>query len=138
MNPVQVSNSIPLAQGNFAFAPTLETQPESSNGNGHGHANGKGCPIVHLRRFQHFSWCGRDLDFFLNVISTHKPGVVTCKTCVGARKKLLTLRKKARAWEREHSPQPAAVVNKARTGLVSVETALQLAADHHVMTETHR
>jgi hypothetical protein len=42
----------------------------------------------------------------------------------------LTIRKKARAWEKEHSPQPAVVVKRPeRSGLVSVETALQLAAE---------
>jgi hypothetical protein len=121
-------NSNPLASQDNKFA-----GGQSANGNG---ANGKHVPVTHHRRYQHFSWCGRDLDFFLNVISTHKPGAVTCKTCVGARKKLLTLRKKARAWEREHTSQ--ALVVKARTGLVSVEAALQQAArQHHAVTERH-
>jgi hypothetical protein len=98
-----------------------------SNGNGHRP------PIIHQRRFAHFSWCGRDLDFYLNAIASAKPSQVTCKTCVRARGRLLALKAKARAWEREHAescPRPV--------GLVSVEDALQEAArQHYAVTERH-
>jgi len=105
---------------------SIGAQSATPTHNGNGHSPRP--PIVHLRRFAHFAWCGRDLDFYANAISSQKPSFATCKVCTGARDKLLTIRKKARAYDREHTAPPLVVVIKQRSGLVSVETALQLAA----------
>jgi hypothetical protein len=104
-----------MQNNNLVFSNVKPGQPEASgaNGNGNSHTNGSTGgngndyprrPVIHLRRFQHYAWCGRDLDFFVNLISTQKPSVVTCKVCVQARRKLLTLRKKARAFDRLLQP----------------------------------
>jgi hypothetical protein len=127
---IEMNTSKALSINSLSAQANNSTVEPASNGNGNGHGNGNRAPIVHLRRFAHYTWCGKDLDFHANAISSHKPSFVTCKVCAGARKKLLMLRKKAHAWEREHSPQPAVIVKRPeRSGLVSVETALQLAAE---------
>jgi hypothetical protein len=85
---------------------SIGAQSATPTHNGKGHSPRP--PIIHLRRFAHFSWCGKDLDFYANAIA---------------------IRKKARAYDREHTAPPSVVVIKQRSGLVSVETALQLAAE---------
>jgi hypothetical protein len=75
-------------------AESPETQPLHATGNGHRK------PIIHLRRYQHHSFCGVDLSFCCNTISSHRASDVTCPVCDRARKKLLLTQRKARAFDR--------------------------------------
>jgi hypothetical protein len=111
----------------------------SSNGNGrNGHSQKL---IIHLRRFAHFSACGRDVDFFRGVKVTTKLGEVTCRTCLKSHEKIAGIRRDARAWRRVHKPaQPAVVVKQPAdirpSGLVEIETAFQLAAERAERRQT--
>ena len=114
-------------------APPQANFPSSCRNGGNGHSQR---PVIHLRKYAHFSLCGKDLDFFANAISSEKPRFVTCKTCAKARGKLLALRRKARLYDQEHAA--VAIKQPERPGLVSVEDALQAAArQHYTVTERH-
>ena len=115
-----------------AVSINLSAAQAANNGNG---SNGHDHPrIIHLRRFAHYSWCGKDLAFYHGAISSAKPEQTTCRVCTRSHGKLLAMRKKARAYDRTIGRPEAAT---RRPGLVSVEAAMQRAVQQHAVTERH-
>ena len=97
-----------------------------------GQANGN--HLVHLKRFGHYSACGKDFIYFRGMTATSKVKDVSCRTCIRAHQRLVDLKRAARAWRREHNPlQPAVVIKQPADlgplGLAAIETAFQLAVE---------
>jgi hypothetical protein len=131
----------PQIKSSINFVPAQVNNPvvePASNGNGNGHSkgdrhpNGKRTSLIHLARRSHATICGRDLWFYSELTVTAKVTETTCRHCRTVHERRRILRRQARAWRKEHTPQSATLKQAAHfppSGLADLETAFQHALE---------